>query len=246
MKGLSLCDQTDQQFEISLTGIIFNISVICGCQLPTHDAHINALEKEFGIFLKENGYSGLTVDEVITAFRFNANFNLPERVEIYGAIFNIDFASKVLRQYVKLRSRIDEKAENVFYERDVKVELQKEDDTRRRKIIQQFEIFLSDENAQLDLSNCFMQLRSDGAFLNKKVEDELSYFRGIDSVERLVASFEQLDKKFEQEKAVVRYLFEQMKKTGRLKIYDENLKLLYPGFELPEKSQTQSQTKEKF
>ena len=50
--------------------------------------------------------------------------------------------------------------------------------------------------------------------------------------------------KFEQEKAVVRYLFEQMKKTGRLKIYDENLKLLYPGFELSEKDQ--SQTKKDF
>lgn len=233
-KGTALCDLTPEEFDVSLTGIIFQVSVICGCQLPTHEAHINALEKEFGIFLKDNGYYGLTTEEILTAFRMNANFKLQDKVETYSAVFNIDFASKVLRQYLKPRSEIDRKAINVFYQRDVETELNVFSDKRRKKIVAQFEKFVVDKNAELDLSDCFMQLREDDAFSNKVINDEISYQAGTSELNRFFLDMANLDEKFDREKKMVRFLFENMVKSGRLKIYDENLKLIHPGFELPQ------------
>ena len=90
---------SEKESSAAVTGIIFKVSVICGCQLPTHDAHINALEAEFLNFIENNGYGVMTVEEVLLAFRLNAAFKLKERVEIFGAVFNIDYAGKVLKQY---------------------------------------------------------------------------------------------------------------------------------------------------
>jgi len=78
---------TENEVKAATTGLIFKISVICGCQLPTNDYHITVLEQEFITFLNEFGYHELTVEEILTAFRMNSNFLLPERVETYGAIF---------------------------------------------------------------------------------------------------------------------------------------------------------------
>lgn len=244
-KGSALCDQSKEQFEISLTGIIFNISVICGCELPTHEAHINALEKEFGIFLKDNGYSGLTVEEVLTAFRMNANFKFSDKAETFGKIFNIDFAAKVLRQYVSKRGMIDHAVGGIFYEKDVKAELKKDSDRRRHKLIEQYAKYFSDSNAELDLTDCFMQLCEDHAFSKKPINDEISYYEGTDPLKRLVKSFSKLDERFEKEKAVVKYLFENMKAMGWDKIYDENLQLLHPNFEVPQRFEL-SNSKEEF
>lgn len=237
--GLSICDQNEKQLAVSLTGIIFKISVISGCPLPTHDAHIAALESEFLIFLNDNGYSGLTPEEVLTAFRMNANFKLPEKIETYNKVFNIDFAAEVLSQYRKIRSEVDVKAEKIFDGRDVKRKLEEDDNRRRLKVKEQFAKYISNPAAELDLSDCFMQLRYDGAFANKTVTDEISYMRGTNSIERLLNSFESLDKKFLREQAAVKYLFENMAATGRKEIYDENLVLLHPGFELPERFETE-------
>lgn len=242
--GKSFCDLSPVDFDISITGVIFKISVICGCQLPTHPAHIEALEKEFGIFLNENGYSGLTLEEVLLAFRMNANFKLGTKVESYGAIFNINYAAQVLRLYRDKRGIIDQAAERIIYSDDVEQKLQMEANARRTKIINQFEIFLNDK-AELDLSNCFMQLREDGAFSNKNIPDDgTKYFRGSTEVERLLNSFESLDTRFLKEQASVRYLFENMKLTGKLKIYDDKFKLLYPNFELPERFDVSENKKE--
>lgn len=235
--GISLCDQTEQEFEISLTGIIFSVSVICGCQLPTHEAHINALEKEFSIFLKDNGYDGLTTDEVLTAFRMNANFKLSDKVEIYGQIFNIDFASKVMRLYKNKRGCIDSKAIDIFYEQDVKAELKAQSDVRRKKVIEQFEKYLADENTELDLSNCYMQLMEDNAFKNKNITEVFHKSRlGEKKLSDLIMGNPEvwLDAKFDAEKKTVKFLFENMKKSGRLMIYDDKLNLLHPGFEIPQ------------
>jgi len=232
--GNSFCDLSKEDFEISITGILLAISVICGCQLPTNPMHIELLEKEFGIFLNDNGYSGLTYEEILTAFRMNANFKLGEKVESYGAIFNINYAAQVLRLYREKRGHIDEIGEKMVYNIEVKKELKKEDDGRKNKIIEQFNKYLQDENTELDLSNFFMQLRSDGAFSNKKIDDELTYRRsGETELSRLIGE-SNLDERFNRERKMVKFLFENMKKSGRLKVYDENLNLLHPGFELPQ------------
>lgn len=243
--GRSFCDLTKDDFDLSITGILFKISVICGCQLPTHDAHIEALEKEFGIFLTDYGYSGLTTEEALTAFRMNANYQLREKIETFGAVFNIDFASKVLRLYRERRGVIDQIAERIIYNDDVVLKLSEEENKRRLKIIQQFDKYLMDENAELDLSNCFMQLRQDEAFSNKNIPDDgTNYFRGSTELERLYNSFESLDTRFKKEHYAVRFLFENMKKTGKVKIYDENMRLMHPGFELPELQESKDNLKE--
>lgn len=235
--GISLCDQSPEAFEVSVTGILFQVSVICGCDLPTHEAHVNALEKEFSIFLTDHGYSGLTVEEILVAFRMNANGEFPEEVKPYGKIFNIDFASRVLRQYRDKRGYVDSVAEEVFTKRDRDAEMEQFDVVRRKKVIAQFEKYLQDSESVLDLSDCFMQLRFDGAFSNKALPWEENSFKGADSFQKLLNSFDSLETKFEKERNAVRFLFQNMKATGKLKIYDEDFKLCYPGFELPEKFQ---------
>lgn len=231
-KGISLCDQTEKQLAASMTGIIFQVSVICGCPLPTHEAHVAALENEFKLFLTDNGYGGLTPEEVLTAFRMNANFQLEEKVETYNRIFNIDFAAAVLCQYRRIRVEADAKAEKIFEGRDIREKMKQDDMRRRRKVKEQFEKFISNPDAALDLSDCFMQLRHDGAFANKKIQDEP---RGMNSIGGLLNGFEKLEERFVREHEAVRYLFANMVRTGRTEIYNDELELLHPGFELPER-----------
>lgn len=236
--GIALIDLTEEQFEVAITGIIFNISVICGCQLPTHDAHVNALEKEFTIFLKEFGYKELTTEEILTAFRMNSNFQLEEKVETYGALFNIDFASKVLSQYRRTRKKLDNNLGVIFTKKQTDKIFNDESDKRRGKVKQQFEFFLSGKNIELDLSDCYMQLCEDGAFKNRSASDFFNPDRNRGQQISLQEEFknisEKLEKRFDAEKKAVRFLFENMKATNKLTIYDNDLKLKYPGFEMPE------------
>lgn len=234
--AIPLKDLSEDEFDASITGIIFNISVICGCQLPTHNVHVNALEKEFLIFLRDNGYSDFTSNEILLAFRMNANFLLPNKIEVYGAIFNIDFAGKVLRQYDLVRSQVDAKVGDFYTNKQREELLESEAQARRVKAKSQFEKYLQDDKAELDLSNVFMQLADDGAFANR------SAFRGfttkrVGEVESVSGVFEkiisQMDVEFESQKAVVRFLFLNMKKTGRTVLYDDSWKLVNPNFELP-------------
>jgi len=242
MIGCSVSDMNDSEVRAATTGVIFKISVICGCQVPTNELHIDALEQEFIIFLKEFGYSYLTVEEILTAFRMNANFRLDDKIETYGALFNIDYAAKVLKQYVNKRSLLDHKLADIYREMDTQKILAEEEHKRRLKVVAQFETYLKDENAELDLSNCYMQLVHDGAFANKKI-DQMFMTEAITKKPRgeetelgkaLIFAGIDFEATFIAEKLAVRYLFEQMKKTGRMKIYDDKMKLIYPGFEVPE------------
>ncbi len=237
--GTSLGDQSEEDVGISLTGVLLKISIICGCPLPTHPDYVDGLESEFKKLIFDSNYEGLTVDEILTAFRMNANFKLAEKVEHYNRVFNIDYAAQVLRLYVWKRGNVDAAAEDLIFEINVKEELKRGEDSRRKKIIEQFKKYLLDENNELDLSDCYMQLRADGAFCNKSMsikpigEDVGS--AGAKEFSRLLNSFpNNLDEIFFREKKAVTFLFKNMKLTNRLNVYDENLVLLNPGFELPE------------
>lgn len=241
--GVALSDLSPDEFDVALTGIIFNISVICGCQLPTHEAHVNALEKEFTVFLKEFAFDNLTSEEILTAFRMNANFQLREKIETYGAIFNIDFASKVLSQYRSNRHNLDYKISQIFEQKERDRVLNEEETKRRIKVKEQFAKFLKDENAELDLSNCFMQLVHDNAFIDHNIDKSFLY-EAKNETKRVndTTSFEEalsfaginLEASFSAGKLAVKYLFKQMKKSGKLEIYDDSLRLIHPGFVMPE------------
>jgi len=229
--GCALCDLNEAEREAAITGIIFKVSVICGCELPTNEAHINALESEFLNLIKD-GYEDLTPEEILCAFRMNANFQLKEKVEIYGKIFNIDFAANVLYQYRQKRFEVDDDAGKIFLQRDIMSELEKEAIKRRKKIIEQYNKFLQDENSELDLTDCFMQLCQDGAFANYKPEQRSTAF--FDDIIKGNNTYEYLEAKFKKEHEMVLFLFKNMKATGKTEIYDDNFQLKYPKFELPE------------
>lgn len=237
--GFSLNDLNNDEFDAALTGIIFNISVICGCQLPTHEVHVNALEKEFMIFLRNYGYIGLTPEEVLTAFRMNANYELEKKIETYQAVFNIDFAGKVLVQYVNKRWSLDYKLFKCHEKKEVERVFEDESNSRRKKIKLQFEKYLSDDKSELDLENCYMQLIEDRAFSDpESYKTFYAATRITDALQKTDVSIGDilkgynvnLDEMFAAQRRATLFLFEQMKKTNRLDIYDSELKLLHPGF----------------
>lgn len=241
--GVSLCDMNEEQSDVSVTGIIFKVSVICGCQLPTHDAHVNALDQEFLIFIKEFGYDTLTVEEILTAFRMNANFRLEHKIETYGAVFNIDFASKVLKQYRDKRWALDYKLSKIHHEVETRKILDEEEAKRREKVVAQFKKYIEDENSDLDLSNCYMQLAHDGAFHKgsfsnnfTKEATEIYNQRGETTTLGDALKYFNINPEiaFEAEHLAVRHLFKEMKIRKRLDIYDANWKVIYPGYSIPE------------
>jgi len=240
--GVSLRDLSEDQIDASLTGILFKVSVISGCTLPTHDAHIEALEKEFGKFLIDNGYDLLTNEELLTAFRFNAAGKYQDHVESYGHLFNLDYAGKVLRQYMSKRYKLDNTLSDMHRENETAARLKEDEDKRRRKIIEQYNKYLENDKNVLDLSDCYMQLNHDKAFLDTSFYTEFldGYIQGkeineADSFAQLHSFGTDMFKRFSAEKKAVGYLFFHMKKSGKIKVYDENLKLLYPYFESQEK-----------
>lgn len=245
-KGKALCDLSGDEFDAALTGIIFNISVICGCQLPTHDVHVNALEKEFTIYLKEYGYYELTPEEILTAFRMNSNFQLEEKIETYQAIFNLDFAGKVLTQYINKRWSLDYKLLQLCQKTTFDKIFEEDSNKRRIKIKEQFAKYVADDKVELDLANCYMQLIEDRAFSDHDlyktfykstiISERRSHAKEapldeFPPIKEFIKSYDaNLDEMFEAQRRATKYLFEEMKKSGRLEIYSDDLQLLHPGF----------------
>lgn len=235
----------EKQIDVSLTGIIFNISVICGCQLPVNEHHIKALEKEFLIFLNDFGYTQMTCEEILTAFRMNAACKLDEKIEVYGSIFNIDYAGKVIRQYKDKRFNLDFKLGRMYIKKERDELIEEEDNTRRRKVQEQYEKYLSDDDAILDLENCYMQLIHDDAFLDnmvyKRFSDRGDYFSEstgkyayLSPKNSLTHYGEFMDAAFEAQRLAVKYMFLNMKKQGFKKVYNEEMKLIHKHFYIPE------------
>ena len=128
--------------------------------------------------------------------------------------------------------------------------LAEEENNRRLKIINQFELFQKDEKSELDLANCYMQLVHDGAFKDNKA-DQFFMDKAIADAprgdenefnKRLRIAGIDYEAAFLAGKMTVRYLFEQMKKSGRLKVYNEKMELLHPGFEMPDLEMTNSES----
>src|SRR5580692_199002 len=86
--------------------LITRLCAICGAELPQNDFFANVLADEFVDFLTKFGYGNLTIDEVVLAFQLNAaGTRYPmgvdiERIRFSGAYFNIDYAARVLENYM--------------------------------------------------------------------------------------------------------------------------------------------------
>lgn len=117
--GLSFCQLEGDDFKHGIDQLILKASAITGCQLPQTEFFADILTEEIIAFISEFGYGELTFDELVFAMRLNAKVNLKwpsgvdvEQIPFSGHSFNVDYYSKVLNNYIKLRVLLDRKLEN--------------------------------------------------------------------------------------------------------------------------------------
>lgn len=95
---------------------IFKISAISGLTLSSSDKFADILNEEFLIMINDYGFSNLTFEEIVTAFRINAQGNyrtstgdIIETVNPYSTFFSINYAAKVLNNYMRIRQLVEYK-----------------------------------------------------------------------------------------------------------------------------------------
>lgn len=104
-----------KQYSVLADVAIFKIAAIVGLSLPTSDKFADVLNEELLILLTEFGYSDLTFDELVLAFRVNYQYyRTPHGDTInpivpYSTFFSINYASAVLNNYKRIRSIVDMK-----------------------------------------------------------------------------------------------------------------------------------------
>ena len=109
--GLPFQSMSSKQQDVFVSGIMYKIAVISGCQLPADQRHLETLESEMNKFLSQtNSFAGMTFEEILMAFRFNAACQLDEKVEHYNNIFNLDYLGKVLSKWAKYSNGVKRKA----------------------------------------------------------------------------------------------------------------------------------------
>ncbi len=89
---------------------IFKISAISGFTLSSSEKFADILNDEFLLMLEEYGFSELTFEEIVTAFRINAQGSYRtngghtvETVMPYSTFFSITYAANVLKNYLTIR-----------------------------------------------------------------------------------------------------------------------------------------------
>ncbi len=110
MIGEAVCDINKSELSILSDVCIFKISAISGFSLPSSEKYADILNEEFLIMLNEYGFSELTFEEIISAFRINAQGNYRTNggdtigtVIPYSTFFSINYAAAVLNNYVRIR-----------------------------------------------------------------------------------------------------------------------------------------------
>jgi hypothetical protein len=116
MKGDAICDVDKTQLKVLADVSIFKIAAIVGFSLPTSDKFADVLNEELLILLSEFGYSTITFDELILAFRVNAQGGYRtyggdtiSTVNPYSTFFSINYAAAVLNNYMRIRKSIEYK-----------------------------------------------------------------------------------------------------------------------------------------
>lgn len=119
MVGLSFCQLEPNDVRVATDKILLKGAAICGCKLPQTEGFAEVISDEITIFILEHGYSQLTEEEIFLSLRINARGELKfpsgvevEQVQFSGNSMNIDYLSKVLSNYMKLRNILDRKFQN--------------------------------------------------------------------------------------------------------------------------------------
>lgn len=136
INGVAVCDTPEKQLSLMSEVSIFKISAICGFTLTANEKFADVLNEEFLLFLKDYGYSNLSFDEIVSAFRLNAKgwYRFPggdtmPTVLPYSTFFSINYAGQVLACYMRLRQCLDSKLINdlIYGNADVAAKYKKPD-----------------------------------------------------------------------------------------------------------------------
>lgn len=129
ISGLSVLETPIDESIVLSDLCIFKTSAICGFSLSTSKEFADILNEEFRILLLDFGFSNLTFDEIIMAFRMNArggyrysgSGDFIQRVNSYSSFFSIDYAAQVLNNYMAIRNAIDSKIKDFIETKGVDI-----------------------------------------------------------------------------------------------------------------------------
>ncbi len=118
-RGLSFSEQNELQLRTSTDKIIFRCAAVAGCEMPYTELFASVLSEQIISFILKFGYELLTVDEVLLAMEINLSPRSfwytgveIEEVTFIGKCVNLVFISKVLANYLLLRTLLDRKIQN--------------------------------------------------------------------------------------------------------------------------------------
>ncbi len=116
--GVCLNELSDKDLRSAIDQIMLRGAAISGCPLPTTEFFAEIIAEELIVFIQDFGYAHLTLEEVLLALRLNANGGVKysafqiEPIFFSGHCFNVDYVSKVLSNYITLRSYFERKIQN--------------------------------------------------------------------------------------------------------------------------------------
>jgi len=108
--GLSFEDISLEDRDVRMDEIVLRIASICGCSLPNTEFFARYISDEIEKYILGFGYGGYTVDEIILAFRLNANSRDP--IFFTGVCLNVDYIARVLFSYSEVRKIFESKIKN--------------------------------------------------------------------------------------------------------------------------------------
>lgn len=115
--GFSINQLSAQDFKLDTDLLVFKLCAISGADLPGTDFFADIISTELMKYLIDFGYSEFSIEEVLLAFRLNAQgFNYPNGESadkvIFKGVLNINLLATVLNNYKILRDCLDRKFQN--------------------------------------------------------------------------------------------------------------------------------------
>lgn len=117
--GSSFSQLGEKEIKTTVDQIMLRVAAICGCALPNTEFFAKFISEEISKFILDFGYSNLTLEETLLAFRLNSYGGLKNTtgetitaVSFTGNSVNVDYIAKVLLNYMAIRNFLDRKLQN--------------------------------------------------------------------------------------------------------------------------------------
>ena len=117
LDGVSLNQLPETELKLDIDLLIFKICAISGADIPKTDFFADILSTEISKFLIGYGFSELTAEEILCAFRFNAfGICYPSGDSIdkvfFKGVLSVNLLATVINNYKCLRDSLDRKFKN--------------------------------------------------------------------------------------------------------------------------------------